>query len=34
MSRSRQADLCPETAGIAAAIAAYDPDTTWTEVTD
>ena len=29
-----QADLGPETAEIAAAIVAYDPDATWSEVTD
>jgi hypothetical protein len=29
-----EADLGPETAEVAAAIDAYDPDATWTEVTD
>jgi Protein of unknown function (DUF2950) len=29
-----EADLGPETAALAAAIDAYDPDPTWTEVTD
>ena len=29
-----QADLGPETAETVAAIDAYDPDVTWTEVTD
>jgi hypothetical protein len=29
-----EADLGPETPEVAAVIEAYDPDVTWTEVTD